>query len=170
MELVSRRPLLFVGLYGAAFATALVAAVIIGLFFLNFHPTLISVGAGVNTVVSLFGVPALVAVAVRQIIRSPEARTAMGPVVTRLVPLAVLYCLAFLAALAATVAFDVAIFGYRPRMAAIAASVPLVGMGFALLPMAIIVGELVMDVRRTGKREVSRPARQENPYSPRAFS
>ena len=140
MGLVRRNPLPFVGLYAAAFAVCLAAAVVIGRSFLDYHPTLVSVGAGVSIVISLFGVPALVAIAVGEVFRSPRTRAAMGPMGRKLMLLAALYCLAFVAVLALVVAFDVAVLGYRPRMAAVAASVPLVGIAFAIPPLAVISG------------------------------
>ncbi len=163
MELVRRKPLVFVGLYAAAFVICLAAAVVIGRFFLSYHPTLISVGAGISTVISLFGVPTLVAIAVGQVLRSPRTRAAMGPMGRRPVLLAVLYCLTFLAVLALVVAFDVAVFGYRPRMAAVAASVPIVGIAFAVPPLAVISGELLTALRGAGEGQLSGYAHTENP-------
>ena len=163
MGLVRCNPLPFVGLYAAAFAVCLAAAVVIGRSFLDYHPTLVSVGAGVSIVISLFGVPALVAIAVGEVFRSPRTRAAMGPMGRKLMLLAALYCLAFVAVLALVVAFDVAVLGYRPRMAAVAASVPLVGIAFAIPPLAVISGELLAALRRTGEGRLSGPAHTENP-------
>lgn len=163
MGLVRRKPLLFVGLYATAFVICLAAAVVIGRSFLDYHPTLVSIGAGISTVISLFGVPALVAIAVGQVVRSPRTRAAMGPMGRRPMLLAALYCLAFVAVLALVVAFDVAVLGYRPRMAAVAASVPLVGIAFGIPPLAVISGELLAALRGAGERRLSGPAHTENP-------
>ena len=87
----------------------------------------------------------------------------MGPMGRKLMLLAALYCLAFVAVLALVVAFDVAVLGYRPRMAAVAASVPLVGIAFAIPPLAVISGELLAALRKTGEGRLSGPAHTENP-------
>ena len=64
---------------------------------------------------------------------------------------AIMLCLTTFAVLALVVAFDVAVLSYRPRMAAVAASVPLVGIAFAIPPLAVISGELLAALRGAGE-------------------
>ena len=83
----------------------------------------------------------------------------MGPMGRKLMLLAALYCLAFVAVLALVVAFDVAVLGYRDPGWLLSRPVfPFVGIAFAIPPLAVISGELLAALRRTGDRPALGPS------------
>ena len=133
-------------------------AVLVGLFALSYHPTLVSVAGNVAIVCALFGVPAIIAIAVAELIRARGEKGAHGLLTKKPVLVGFLYCLVFLALLAASVIFAAAILGYRPRMAAIGIIVMFVGISFAGPPLAIVVRESfrgatrILASRNTGPR------------------
>ena len=133
-------PIFIAVLYCVAFGVSLTVAVLVGLFALSYHPTLVSITANVAIVSALFGVPAIIAIAVAELIRA-RAEGAHGLLTKKPVLVGGLYCLVFLALLTTSVIFAAAILDYRPRMAAIGVIVMFVGILFAGPPLAIIARE-----------------------------
>ncbi len=131
-------PIIIAGLYCLAFGVCLTGAVFVGLFALSYHPTLVSVTANVAIVCVLFGVPAIIAIAVADLIRARGRKDAHGLLTKQPALVGGLYCLVFLALLATSVIFAVAILDYRPRMAAVGIIVIFVGILFTGPPLAII--------------------------------